>query len=48
LARVPPVFSDLALLQYSRPEGSGQLLGNSDHSSPTYADDDVSARRRGQ
>lgn len=36
-----PVLSDLALLQYIRPERSGQLLvGNSDHSSPELADPD--------
>lgn len=36
-----PVLSDLALLQYIRCERSGQLLvGNSDHSSPDYADPD--------
>lgn len=36
-----PVFSDLVKLQYSRPDGSGQLLvGNSDHASPEYADPD--------
>lgn len=36
-----PVLSDLALLQYIRPERSGQLLvGNSDHSSPELVDPD--------
>ncbi len=36
-----PVFSDLADLQYVRPERSGQLLvGNSDHSDPEWADPD--------
>jgi sarcosine oxidase subunit beta len=41
LSRVPPVLSDLALLQYSRPEASGHLLlGNSDHATPEYADPD--------
>jgi sarcosine oxidase subunit beta len=36
-----PVFSDIVNLQYIRTERSGQLLvGNSDHSSPEYADPD--------
>jgi sarcosine oxidase subunit beta len=36
-----PVFSDLADLQYVRPERSGQLLvGNSDHRDPEWADPD--------
>ncbi len=36
-----PVLSDLVSLQYVRPEGSGQLLvGNSDHSTPRFADPD--------
>jgi sarcosine oxidase subunit beta len=39
--RALPVFSDLADLQYVRPERSGQLLvGNSDHSDPEWADPD--------
>ena len=37
-----PVFSDIVNLQYIRTERSGQLLvGNSDHSSPEYADPDA-------
>jgi glycine/D-amino acid oxidase-like deaminating enzyme len=37
----PPVFSDLASLQYIRPEPSGELLlGNSDLSDPEPADPD--------
>ena len=45
-----PVFSDLADLQYVRPERSGQLLvGNSDHSHPEWADpDDYSNRASGE
>jgi sarcosine oxidase subunit beta len=36
-----PVISDLALLQYVRPELTGELLiGNSDHSKPEWADPD--------
>jgi glycine/D-amino acid oxidase-like deaminating enzyme len=49
LSRVPPVFSDLALLQYSRPEGDGRLLlGNSDHADPQYADPDDYPNRAGE
>jgi sarcosine oxidase, subunit beta len=41
-----PVFSDLADLQYVRPERSGQLLvGNSDHSRPEWADPDAYSNR---
>ena len=41
-----PVFSDLADLQYVRPERSGQLLvGNSDHSEPEWADPDAYSNR---
>jgi sarcosine oxidase, subunit beta len=41
-----PVFSDLADLQYVRPERSGQLLvGNSDHSAPEWADPDAYSNR---
>jgi sarcosine oxidase subunit beta len=41
-----PVFSDLADLQYVRPERSGQLLiGNSDHSAPEWADPDNYSNR---
>ena len=41
-----PVFSDLADLQYVRPERSGQLLiGNSDHSEPEWADPDSYSNR---
>jgi sarcosine oxidase subunit beta len=41
-----PVFSDLADLQYVRPERSGQLLvGNSDHSDPEWADPDDYSNR---
>ena len=41
-----PVFSDLADLQYVRPERSGQLLvGNSDHSGPEWADPDDYSNR---
>jgi sarcosine oxidase subunit beta len=41
-----PVFSDLADLQYVRPERSGQLLvGNSDHSAPEWADPDDYSNR---
>lgn len=37
-----PVLSDLVSLQYTRPEGSGDLLvGDSDHSAPVYADPDA-------
>lgn len=37
-----PVLSDLVSLQYVRTEGAGGelLVGNSDHSTPTYADPD--------
>ncbi|OHV34787.1 MULTISPECIES: NAD(P)/FAD-dependent oxidoreductase [Pseudofrankia] len=36
-----PVLSDLVSLQYARIEGSGELLvGNSDHSQPSFADPD--------
>lgn len=36
-----PVLSDLVLLQYVRPELTGELLvGNSDHSEPEWADPD--------
>lgn len=41
-----PVLSDLVTLQYTRPEAAGQLLfGNSDHSSPEYADPDKYGNR---
>jgi len=41
-----PVFSDLVSLQYVRTEPSGELLfGNSDHSSPQYADPDTYRNR---
>ncbi len=37
-----PALSDLVSLQYVRIEGSGDLLvGNSDHSTPRYADPDA-------
>jgi sarcosine oxidase, subunit beta len=35
-----PVFSDLASLQYVRMEGTGILVGDSDHSVPEWADPD--------
>lgn len=36
-----PVLSDLASLQYARPEGDGRIvIGNSDHSDPLYVDPD--------
>ncbi|MER5390169.1 FAD-dependent oxidoreductase [Saccharopolyspora sp. NPDC002686] len=41
-----PVFSDLVNLQYFRGEPSGELLvGNSDHSSPEFADPDDYSNR---
>ncbi|WP_240519207.1 NAD(P)/FAD-dependent oxidoreductase [Amycolatopsis antarctica] len=41
-----PVFSDLVSLQYVRTEPSGELLfGNSDHSTPEYADPDTYRNR---
>ena len=45
-----PVLSDLVSLQYVRTEGSaGELLvGNSDHSKPTYADPDNYSNQAGE
>jgi len=41
-----PALSDLVSLQYARVEGSGELLvGNSDHSQPTFADPDDYSNR---
>jgi glycine/D-amino acid oxidase-like deaminating enzyme len=35
-----PVFSDLVSLQYVRPDGTGILVGDSDHSNPEWSDPD--------
>ncbi|OHV64731.1 FAD-dependent oxidoreductase [Pseudofrankia sp. BMG5.36] len=44
-----PVLSDLVSLQYARIEGSGELLvGNSDHSQPTFADPDDYSNQAGE
>jgi len=44
-----PALSDLVSLQYVRMEGQGQLLvGNSDHSTPKFADPDTYSNQAGE